>query len=313
MKRIITYLSLILLPALIKSQTDAFVSSQKSNKSSKEQFASELAKKDHKSCTYASPIKPIVPDNVKKIIQGEFTQPLFNPQGEGVVYTNAKGNALYYQKSINHTPAILLEESGVGNNIGWSKNGELIFYKVKTEDYKILIKSINVNTKEINEYQNFPKHIELRSISISDTIYYLNEQTLAVEAKCKDKVWPITTEQGNYYKILISPDNKYIAVHRSADVLLFSTDGQFVRNFGRGIATSWSPNSKYLIGFMDESSDGHSITGSELLMFDITKGTKSQITSTANAFEMWPVFKSDNEIIYTDILNRGLFSKYLNK
>ncbi|MCT4580312.1 MAG: hypothetical protein N4A35_02760 [Flavobacteriales bacterium] len=312
MKRIFTHLSLILLPALIKSQTDV-ATSRLNDKSSKEQFASELVKKDHKSCIHASPVKPIVPDNVKKIIQGEFTQPLFNPQGEGVIYTNAKGDALYYQKTINHTPAILLEKSGVGNNIGWSKDGDLIYYKEKTKDYRIIVKSMNVNTKEIKEYQNYPRHIELRSLSISDTIYYLNEYTLAVEAKWKDKTWPITTEKGNYYKILISPNNKYIAVHRSADVLLFSTDGQFIRNFGRGIATSWSPDSNYLIGFMDESSDGHTITGSELLMFDINKGITRQITATENAFEMWPVFKSNNEILYTDDINRGLFSMYLNK
>lgn len=312
MKRTITYLSLILLPSLIKSQTD-LSTVKDNNMSTKEQFANELVKKDHKSCVHVSPIKPIVPDNVKKIIQGEFTQPLFNPKGEGVIYTNAKGNALYYQKTINHTPAILLEESGVGNNIGWSKNGELIYFKEKTKDYRTIIKSMNVNTKETKEYSEYPKHIELRSLSISDTIYYLNEQTLAVEAKCKGKVWPITTERGNYYKILISPNNKYIAVHKSADVLLFSTNGEFIRNFGRGIATSWSPDSKKLIGFMDESSDGHSITGSDLYLFDIAEGTSRQITSTNNAFEMWPVFKNNNEIIYTDNLNKGLFSMYLNK
>lgn len=312
MKRLIIYCLLIIFPFIINGQKKE-VSYNVKKTSSKEKFKSQLTNNNHKGCNHVSPIKPVIPDNVAKIMNGEFTQPLFCPKGEKLIYTNSKGNALYYQQSLKHVPVILSLQSGVGNNVGWSKSSELIYFKEKTKDYRMIVKSLNLKTKEVKEYPYYPKLIDLSSLSISDTIYYLNEQTLAVQARCKGKTWNITTEEGNYYKILISPDNKYLAVHKSTDVLLFTTDGQFVKNFGKGIATSWSPDSKYLVGFIDESSDGHNITGSDLLLFNIEEGTTLKITSTKNAFEMWPSFKNKNEIVYTDQLNNGLFSMPLNK
>lgn len=254
-----------------------------------------------------APIEGKIPKNANKLIEGDLTQPLFCNNGESVIFTDSKGNKLYYQKNENTSPVLLIEQSWVGNNVGWSKDCETVYFKEKTKDYKILIKSINVNTKEIKEYPNYPPQIELRSIAISDTVYYLDSKTLAVKAMYEDKKWDISTTKGNYYKLLISPNNKYIAAHLSANVMLFSTEGVFIRDLGRGIATDWSPDSKKLIGFMDEASNHHDISGSELYFFNLEGATPTQVTSTPNAFEMWPVFKNKNQIIYTDEINKGLF------
>lgn len=258
---------------------------------------------------HAPDIEPIIPEGSTKLIEGDFTQPLFCNNGEHILFTDAKGNKLYYQKDAESTPIILLEQSSVGNNIGWSKDCETVYYKEKTKDYRILIKSINVNTKEIKEYPSYPPQIELRSIAISDTIYYLDSKTLAVRAMHDNNKWDISTEKGNYYKLLISPNNKYIVAHLSANVMLFSTDGTFIKDLGRGIATDWSPDSKKLIGFLDETSDGHDVSGSELYYFNLEGASPTQITSTNNAIEMWPVYKNQQQIVYTDELNEGIFIK----
>ena len=258
---------------------------------------------------HAPDIEAIIPEGSKKIVEGNFTQPLFCRNGESVIFTDEKGNRLFYQKDATSTPEILIEQSSAGNNVGWSKDCETVYFKQKTKDYKILIKSINVNTKEIKEHSNYPPQTELRSIAISDTIYYLDTKTLAVKAMYKDQKWDISTQPGNYYKLLISPNNKYIAAHLSANVMLFKTDGTFVKDLGRGIATDWSPDSKKLIGFLDETTDGHDVSGSELYYFNLEGASPTQITSTSNAIEMWPVYKNQNEIVYTVELNEGLFIK----
>lgn len=251
--------------------------------------------------------KAIIPKGAQKLIEGDFTQPLYCNNKEAIIFTDSRGNKLYYQKDEKSEPIILVDQSWAGNNVGWSKDCETIYFKEKTKDYKILIKSINVNTKEIKTHPNYPPQTELRSIAISDTTYFLDAKTLAVKAMYNDQVWNISTQKGNYYKLLISPDNKYIAAHLSANVMLFKTDGTFVKDLGKGIATDWSPDSKRLIGFMDEAENHHDISGSELYFFNLEGATPTQLTSTNEAFEMWPVFKSLNQIVYTDELNKGLF------
>lgn len=261
----------------------------------------------HAGHNHGPKVDPIIPKGAIKLVEGDFTQPLFCKNGESVLFTDAKGNKLYYQKNEKTSPRILLEQPGVGNNIGWSKDCETVYFKEKTKDYRILIKSININTKEIKEYPNYPPQIELRSIAISDTVYYLDAKTLAVKAMYEDKKWDISKLEGNYYKLLISPNNKYIAAHLSANVMLFTTDGNFVKDLGKGIATDWSPDSKRLIGFMDEAENHHDISGSELYFFNLEGATPTQITSTSNAIEMWPIFKNQSQILYTDEINKGLF------
>lgn len=166
----------------------------------------------------------------------------------------------------------------------------------------------------MKQLEGYPSLINLESLTISDTIYYIDNKTLAVKAKYNNKEWSFSLEnrKGNYYKILISPNNKYLAVHFNTDVLLFSTNGKFIRNLGTGTATDWSPNSDYLIGFVDKSFDGHSTNNSEIIKFDLTKESPEQLTSTTNAMEMWPTFRTHNIIVYADKLNKGLFSLEIN-
>ncbi|MCT4580313.1 MAG: hypothetical protein N4A35_02765 [Flavobacteriales bacterium] len=243
-----------------------------------------------------------------QIVEGLCTAPILC-KGQAVLYTDDKGK-LYYQKDKNTAAEVLLEKRSVGNNIAWSRDGNLVYFKEKTPDYKIAIKSININTKEIKTIEGYPPLTDLESLTISDTIYYIDSKTLAVKAKYDNKEWNISdkNKSGNYYNILTSPNNKYLAIHFNTDVLLFSTNGEFISNLGTGIATDWSPDSDYLIGFLDHSTDGHSINNSEIIKFDLTKATPEPITSTTNALEMWPTFKTKNIIVYADKLNKGLFS-----
>ena len=274
----------------------------------------EIDQKDeHEGHQHGATLTGEIPEESKKLVAGSFTQPLLCANQEALVFTDAKGNQLYYQENSKSKPVVLIELSSVGNNIAWSKTCENIYFKEKTPDYKVVIKSINVKTKEIKTLKNYPPLVELKSLAISDTIYYLDEKTLEVKAQYENLQWNISTKPGNYYKLLISPDNKYLVAHEGADILLFKTNGEFIRVLGRGIATDWNPNSKQLIGFLDESENGYEVSGSELYLYNIDSDSPVQLTFTPKAIEMWPIFKSTSQIIYTDEANNGLFVRNVNQ
>lgn len=290
------------------------VFSSKTVENTSEKSIPEVVKKDsHSKQIHVPIVEEGSPNEITKLIDGVYTYPLYCSNGS-LLFSDSKNNQLLYQKDVNSKPEVLLEKNSFGNNIAWSKNCGFVYFKVKTPDYKIVFKSINVITKEVKTLDNYPPLTELKSIAVSDTIYFIDKKTLEVKGQYNDDVWNISdsNKKGNYYNILISPNNKYLAVHYNTDVLLFSTNGEFIRNLGAGTATDWSPDSDFLIGFLEKSSDGHSTNNSEIVKYDITKDTPEQLTSTINAVETWPTFKSRNTIVYADELNKGLFLLSIN-
>ncbi|NQX99011.1 MAG: hypothetical protein HRT73_14210 [Flavobacteriales bacterium] len=253
-------------------------------------------------------------DNViqpKLIAEGSYAQALMNNRTKSTLFTNEKGNNIFVKKNGEDKIELLLEGRNIGNNYGWSKDGSKVFYREKLENYQVVVKSIDVNTKEINTHPEYDANTELKAIQISDTIYTLDRKTLRIEGKYKDEKWVISGDMGNFYKFLVSPNGQMIIGHKGANMYLFGTDGKLIQELGQGIATSWSFDSERVVGFMDESKDGHEMSGSELYLYEIKKGGTKQLTETPNVFEMWPSFTSNNTIIYTDDVNKKVYTLQL--
>ena len=212
------------------------------------------------------------------IAKGHFSNIIFCKEENVFIFSEESGNNIYLKTE--DTVKQILNMQGAGSNMAWSKDCSRIYYREKTKDYKIIVKSINVNTLEIKEYLEYNSGTDLSSIAISDTIYEIDQKTLGVYAKYNGKKWSITKEKGNYYKTLVSPNNKYIVAHKGAYVLLFNTSGKFIKNLGKGIATQWLQNSKELIGFLDESGNHGSVSNSDLYMFNIKSEIPKKITHT---------------------------------
>jgi hypothetical protein len=274
-----------------------------------------LACKDHNEI---SPITEVVSevkvaiektDNHKLFsILGNFSKPLANNTNSNIVLSSTEGDKLFmFSENNSRIPKLIYNTPNVGNNFAWSKDGIHIYFKEKTIDYKTKIIKLNTKTLEKKELKNLPKHTTLKALKISDTIYYLDDKTLAVKAKFKNTEWPISSEKGNYYNIEVSPNNKYIIAHKGSFIYLFTTSGEFIKKLGKGIATSWHPNSKQIIGFIDTSVDGHQTTGSELYLYHITDDP-IQITHSVDKIETWPSFKNDTEIMFRDEKRNGILS-----
>ena len=139
--------------------------------------------------------------------------------------------------------------------------------------------------------------------------------TLKIEAinLNTSKSWVVTNDEGQFYNAILSHDGKKVAVHNGPNISVYNIDGSgIISKLGVGIATSWSKNDNYLLGFMDESSDGHEISNSDLYMFDVTKSTSKKITQTKDSFESDPSFFGTNMIIYADEKTGQIFTSQIN-
>lgn len=241
-------------------------------------------------------------------ILGNFSKPIANHSNTSIALSNTEGDRLFvYSGHKKREPKLIYNTINAGNNFTWDKDDIHVVFKEKTKDYKTKIIKLNTITLAQEELVNLPIHTALNALKISDTIYYLDQKTLAVKAKFNNTEWTISTEKGNYYNIEVSPDNKYIIAHKGSFIYLFTTAGKFIKKLGKGIATSWHSNSKHIIGFIDISDDGHHTSGSELYLYHVIDDPV-QITHSDKAIETWPSFKNDSEVLYRDELRNGVFS-----
>lgn len=124
--------------------------------------------------------------------------------------------------------------------------------------------------------------------SNKDVIVYLDQNTRMVKAHTLggSKQWNVTND-GQYYGLILSPDRAKIIVHKNGKVFVYASDGSgLISSLGEGIANSWSPDEKNILFFIDEITDGHSISGSELYLINSDGSQKWQLTHTLNIFEM---------------------------
>lgn len=234
--------------------------------------------------------------------------PIWSPDCTRLLVSSTHGMKLHLLDLNRRSVEQLSDVIGSGFDASWSLDGEDIYYRHKDNELQVHpeIKSIHLADKQLRSSSLNPNGLlsASKAKSNDDVIVYINVETLGIEAQTKDgsKSWSITNDGGQYYRPLLSPDGKQLVIHQGSEMLLFAVDGGgFIRSLGSGIASSWSPNSKNVIAFMDESQDGHTISGSELYMVDVAKGGFTQITHTPNVYELWPNWSPDGkQIAYED-------------
>jgi len=234
-----------------------------------------------------------------------YTNPIPSPNGELAIITSEQfiGISILELKTKKVTPITITEGSGYGYS--WSTDNENIFYKVKPEDGYVMdseVFSYNIKTKETKKVEI--NHNYLPSYQgENNVIVYTNIRTLKIEAiDLKTmKSWVVTNNDGQFYSATLSHDGKKVAVHEGSDIYVYNINGSgMIAKLGPGIATSWSMDDNYLIGYLSESSDGHVISNSDIYLYDIRNSKSKKVTTTKNVFESNVSFISENKIIYVD-------------
>ncbi|MGB7210354.1 MAG: hypothetical protein WBD27_16990 [Pyrinomonadaceae bacterium] len=236
-----------------------------------------------------------------------FSVPKWSPDGNSLLFTKIGFRGLYIV-NLNETNEIITLNtlSGAGYNAEWSEDGKNVFYRHKITDGQptsiIEAKSIDILSKEIkNQPKINPNGIASNSSAKgkSDPIVYTNTNTLLIEAQTldKSKKWIVTNDPGQYYQAILSPDKTKVFVHKEGEMFVYAIDGSgLISSLGRGIATSWSSDSKQILFFIDED-DGHRITGSDLYLCNSDGSSRWRLTNTPHDFEMFPSWSPDNKKI----------------
>ncbi|MCO6175844.1 hypothetical protein NHF50_12400 [Flavobacterium sp. NRK F10] len=251
-------------------------------------------------------------EKMKQIeVDGFYTNPLVSPDGQHVLLTGRHFRGVYILELATKKIIQVTDKEGSGYGYSWDQNSDTVYFRQKEEkeyfnnakafSYSIstgrtvAMPELEVNT--IASYHGTSKETN------SQIVVYTNLATLKIEAKdlATKKSWIITSEEGQYYNALLSPDGSKVAVHKGADIYIYDITGNGKgKKIGTGLATSWSKDGKYLIGFLDESEDGHNVSNSDLYWFDIENGTVKKITRTEVLFEMFPSFVDNQTIIFSE-------------
>lgn len=261
-------------------------------------------------------------DSFKRIeINGYYTNPVFSPDGKFVLLSGEHLKGIYLLDLNNKSVKQITDTEGSGYAYSWDNSGDSFYYREKPEggyfsESKVISYEIETGNKatESIDHNLLPSYHGKTNDSEKALTVYTNPKTLKIEATdlSTSESWVVTNPEGQYYNAILSNDKQKVAVHNGADIYIFPIDGSTAgKKVGTGIATSWTKDDKYLLGFLDESEDGHNVSNSDLYLFDTENARTRKITNTEVIFEMYPTMH-DNKLIFADDKSGRLFITTLN-
>lgn len=231
--------------------------------------------------------------NIKEVgLENTFlTKPLWSPDGKKIACTGQNNRGLLVFDTENLQIDTLDKNVRLKSKPVWLRSGEIVVQK----------------RNELAAYNRFKS----ASVAESDTILSVDTKAKKVIAQNLQKsiYWEITPEPNLFYNPLLSPDGRYVLVHLASDFYLYRSNGSgLVKRLGTGIASSFTADSRHVVYFLDESTDGHTISNSEIYILDIESGNSHILTQTPDILEMWPAVSPDGrQIAFINDSNGALF------
>lgn len=255
-------------------------------------------------------------------VDGFYTNPVVSPNGNLALVTGHHFKGVYVLNLKTNEIIQISDKEGSGYGYSWDNNNEMVYFKQKEakeyfSDSKVYSYSLETKTTTLRtdiDINMLASYHGMDEKATSQIVVYTNQTTLKIEAKdlISKRTWVITSEDGQYYNALLSPDGKKVAVHKGADIYIYEVNGNGKGvKIGTGIATSWSADSQYVIGFLDTSEDGHNVTNSELYLFDVKSNTSKKISNTEVLLEMFPSFMGKNKVLFTDDKTGAIYTATL--
>jgi Tol biopolymer transport system component len=242
------------------------------------------------------------------------------PNKKYICFTDESVSQVYLAKmGAKAKPKLIFASPGCGYFPAWTKDSKSILMKSKTKmgneikneavEYVLnenkIVKRPDIDYRAIQSYTN--------AKSDSDPIVYINEKLQLIKKDPQSKE-PIVLEDKQCYQPLLSPDKKKVAVHIGSEIWVYDMSKvEPPRKIGNGLVTSWSMDSRFLVGFVDSSADGHEMTNSELYLHDINNKKTYQLTDTKDVIELNPTFSQDGKkIYYTNHTDGSIIVSQLN-
>lgn len=226
-----------------------------------------------------------------------------SPDGKYILTTQEGNVGLFiYEVSTEKLFASISQDRRIGYGAQWSLDSKKVYYKEK-KDYELMVYEYSLDQALSNPRADINANA-LQSYVLAtkpkDPIISLNLSNLQVERVNLDGtgLTELTNDQGQYYNPLLSPDQKKLVIQEGSKMYLISPEGGSKKEIADGIASCWSPDSKIVYYFMDESKDGHEISGSEVYSYHTQTQKIKQITKTPDIAEMYPSISQDGKILY---------------
>jgi Tol biopolymer transport system component len=229
----------------------------------------------------------------EEVYKGEIhlTKPKWDRTGTKIAATGEHNKGIYVLNVSDNSLDFLSDKPGIGRNVFWSNNNEVIYRKSNK------LKSIN-NKAGI--------------ASDKDTFLYIKprEKRVYMAVSGTNISKPVTSEPKLYYHPVLSPDRKKMVVHHKSEMIIMNIeDSNDAKNIGFGIASSWSNEGTAIYFFRDKTTDGHQITNSELYVYTISEGKAYKLSSTDQYYEMWPDVSPDGKhLVFADEKTGKIFT-----
>ena len=270
--------------------------------------------------------------NIKAVTEGaqQYSRPSWSPDGTKLMFTTDHNNGIYVMNLRSKVVSKIIDLPFIGYNATWDADSKSIQFQEKKEsttdnstyyqtqrvdvDSKKILATNKIAARQMTG-TSFPtkstKPSEQSKSAETPIEAYINDelQLVVLEGEI-EKI--VSNDDGGYYHPVISPDNTKVAVHKGSSIYVYSLTNQgpaVPLNVGEGTASSWTPDSKSILAYMDESSDGHTIDNSELFLLSAVDGReKVQITNTENLAEMWPSLSPNGKkLAFSDELSGNIF------
>jgi Tol biopolymer transport system component len=264
--------------------------------------------------------------------ESAFMRPIWSPTGDRIAMAGHAFAGLYVADVTTGEVNRISSEAGAGFGAEWSHDGIAILARVSEQDgarrnHAIKLFDLSAGSEvALTDYR--PVMRALPRWSVDGTRVLLSEgervevieARAAVAAKAADPAARTALSRGAVLSVagadaspreLLTADNDILRVANSADgrriafevlggnLYVMSADGQTRVSFGRGEAARFSPDGEWIV-FMRTEDDGHHITGSDLYIGRVSDGSISQLTSTADRFEMNPDWSPDGRFVAYD-------------
>ncbi len=231
---------------------------------------------------------------------------LISPDGKYIIASKEGYFGLYLFSVKTATRiATISENERIGYAAQWSLDSKNVLYREKNTNpesgNKFIVKQYNINSKKSIILENVnPNALQsyVHAQEDKDPIVTISPKSLNLNIASKDgsKSYEIKDMTGTgFYQPVISPDLKKIIAHSGSKMHLIKTDETSSQILVDGIASCWFPDNTTFLYFLDESNDGHSISGSDIYSYNILTHQVENITHSSDKTEMFPSISSNGK------------------
>jgi len=251
-------------------------------------------------------------------VEDNFTRAKISPDGTKVLVTKKGYTGIYIlDLENNNSITTLTNEAKVGFNARWTEDGQTILFESNNYDRPNKPLMYDIKEKKFYTDDNNLKSAKYGGIKKNEISVKYNFEREIVEATDGTTTWDVTKRKGMYYNLVISPDKDKVLIHKNdGNMYVYKIDGSgMFYKLGKGISQSWTPDSKYLVYFVDLDKGQHSIVESDIYLCSVDGKRIWKLTNTKDEIELFPFLSANgskmsyydqntNRIYVTDFIKR---------